>query len=115
MLLSVASSTPPTSTASSPSNITVPYTSSPVAPQQPYRDSRASISAYFMISCASATGPSQMRFTSAPDLFSVGQSWGWKTSSLRTDQYMEVGDNVTAVENRTAANSLRATVVLGLI
>lgn len=115
MMPAVASSTPPTSTTSSSSNITVPYTSSPVAPQQPYRDPRASISAYFMISCASATGPSQMRFTSAPDLFSVGQSWGWKTSSLRTDQYMEVGDNVTAVENRTAANSLRATVVLGLI
>lgn len=115
MMPSVASATPPTTIASASSAVTVPYTSSPVAPQQPYRDPRASISAYFMISCASATGSSQMRFTSAPDLFSVGQSWGWKTSSLRTDQYMEVGDKVTAVESRTGVNSLRATVVLGLI
>lgn len=115
MMPSVASANPPTTIASASSPMSVPYTSSPVAPQQPYRDPRASITAYFMISCASATGSSQMRFTSAPDLFSVGQSWGWKTSSLRTDQYMEVGDRVTAVDQRTAVNSLRATVVLGLI
>lgn len=92
-----------------------PHTSSPVTPQQPYRDPRSSISAYFMISCASATGSSQMRFTSAPDLFAVGQSWGWKTSSLRTEEYMEVGENATAVEHRSPISSLRATVVLGLI
>jgi hypothetical protein len=71
--------------------------------------------AYFMISCASATGSSQMRFTSAPDLFAVGQSWGWKTSSLRTEEYMEVGEHATSVENRTPISSLRATVVLGLV
>ncbi|KAF6766447.1 hypothetical protein DFP72DRAFT_866521 [Ephemerocybe angulata] len=96
-------------------SLSIPYTSSPVTPQQPYRDPRASISAYFMISCASATGSSQMRFTSAPDLFSVGQSWGWKTSSLRTEEYMEVGESAASAGNRSAVNSLRATVVLGLI
>ncbi|KAG6814427.1 hypothetical protein H0H92_007430 [Tricholoma furcatifolium] len=79
--LSASSSTSP-----SPA---LPATSSPVTPPQPYRDPRPSISAYFMISCASATGSSQTRFTSAPDVFSVGQSWGWKSSSLSTEEYMD--------------------------
>ncbi|RXW18454.1 hypothetical protein EST38_g7408 [Candolleomyces aberdarensis] len=105
----------PTTSMSPSSTINIPYTTSPIAPQQPYRDSRSSILAYFMISCASATGSSQMRFTSAPDLFAVGQSWGWKTSSLRTEEYMEVGENATLAENRTPISSLRATVVLGLV
>ena len=110
------SSSPTTGFSAGPSTSvnTLPYARTPISPQQPYRDPRASISAYFMISCASATGTSQMRFTSAPDLFTVGQSWGWKTSSLRTEEYMEVGEDATPVEQRTVINSLRATVVLGL-
>ncbi|KAJ7480109.1 hypothetical protein B0H11DRAFT_2026557 [Mycena galericulata] len=89
------------------------------APPSPYRDSRPAVSAYFTISCASATGASQTRFASAPDTFSVSQSWGWKSSSLRTEEYIEVSD----AEGQPAASigvrgrevSLRACVVLGLV
>ncbi|KAF8530998.1 hypothetical protein JB92DRAFT_2782164 [Gautieria morchelliformis] len=86
----------------------------PVAPLQPYRDPRSTISAHFIISCASATGSSLTRFSSSPDQFSIGQSWGWKSSSLRTEEYTEPnGEAKTRELNREA--SLRATVVLGLI
>ncbi|KAJ7171876.1 hypothetical protein C8R43DRAFT_27915 [Mycena crocata] len=91
----------------------------PVSPPAPYRDPRPSVSAYFTISCASATGASQTRFASAPDVFSVSQSWGWKSSSLRTEEYIEVaeadGRPVAGVAVRPKEVSLRACVVLGLV
>jgi len=100
---------------------TLPATSPPVMPLQPFRDPRSAISAYFTVSCASAAGTSQTRFTSAPDVFSVSQSWGWKSSSLMlegvgTGGVEEAG--VRSMVGRSAGNpliSLRATVVLGLV
>ncbi|KZT67680.1 hypothetical protein DAEQUDRAFT_672979 [Daedalea quercina L-15889] len=99
--------------------LTLPNTAPASAPQQPYRDPRPAVSAYFAIACASATGASLTRFTSAPDMFSVSQSWGWKSSSLRTDEYLELGGDGMP---RSAASaparrevSLRATVVLGVV
>jgi hypothetical protein len=98
----------------------LPATAPPVAPPQPYRDPRASISAYFTISCANATGSSLTRFTSAPDVFSVSQSWGWKSSSLRTEEYIEVeGEDQLGGALSIAPGgkevSLRATVLLGVV
>ncbi|KAG1757995.1 hypothetical protein EDB19DRAFT_1660158 [Suillus lakei] len=116
------SSSPPTSSGlatsftSSPS--TVPATSPPVAPVQPYRDPRPAVAAYFTISCASSTGSSITRFTSVPDVFSVSQSWGWKSSSLRTEEYLEVGPDGQPAKPTIPAprmNSLRATIVLGIV
>ncbi|KAG6837212.1 hypothetical protein H0H93_013080 [Arthromyces matolae] len=118
---STSSSTIPTSISSF-----TPATSAPVTPPQPYRDPRPSISAYFSISCASATGSSQTRFSSAPDVFSVSQSWGWKSSSLRTEEYMDVRDRTENLASDTFPvasrqthidnlSSFRATVVLGLV
>ncbi|KAF7310477.1 BTB domain-containing protein [Mycena chlorophos] len=98
-----------------PTMVTLP----PAPPAAPYRDSRPAVAAYFTISCASATGASQTRFSSAPDVFSVSQSWGWKSSSLRTEEYIEVGaegtEIPTKVGNRAKEVSLRACVVLGLV
>ena len=108
-------SSPPPS-ASHPGSPTIPATKLSPAPQQPYRDPRPSISAYFAITCASATGTSQTRFSSSPDVFSVSQSWGWKSSTLRTEDFVEVGS--LAVPNDSYRNekvSLRATVLLGLV
>jgi hypothetical protein len=91
-------------------------TAAPVAPPQPYRDPRPSISAYFTISCANATGSSQTRFTSSPDVFPVSQSWGWKSSSLRTEEYIDTGYTSDASKPLPGKEvSLRATVVLGLV
>jgi hypothetical protein len=94
----------------------IPATANPITPPQPYRDPRSIISAYFAISCASATGAAMTRFTSAPDVFSVSQSWGWKSSSLRTEEYLEVGP--LPEESDIAGEcevSLRATVVIGIV
>jgi hypothetical protein len=86
-------------------------------PLQTYRDPRSSISAYFAVSLASATGSSQTRFWSGPDVFGISKSWGWKTSSLRTDEYMEVRDESTGPRTTPYGSevSLRATVVLGMV
>ena len=76
------------------------------------------VAAYFTISCASATGASQTRFASAPDTFSVSQSWGWKSSSLRTEEYLDVVEdaaNTNSFGSRGREVSLRAVVVLGLV
>jgi len=96
-----------------------PYTTTAPAPSQPYRDPRSCVPAYFSVSCANSTGTSQMRFTSAPDAFTVGQSWGWKASTLRTEEYMELKAEADAdvhqASERDALKSLRVTVTLGLI
>jgi len=81
------------------------------------------IAAYFMVSCASATGSSQTRFSSAPDVFSVGQSWGWKSSSLKSEEYVDFGGEedgeafaFPARKTRHGKEvSFRATVVVGLV
>ena len=96
---------------------TLPATGNASTPRQTYRDPRSSISAYFAVSLASATGSSQTRFRSGPDVFGISKSWGWKTSSLRTDEYMEVRDESTGPRTTPYGSevSLRATVVLGLV
>jgi hypothetical protein len=95
----------------------MPSTVTPLTPPQPYRDPRSSISAYFAISCASATGTSQTRFSSSPDVFSVSQTWGWKSSALQTEEFVEIGTQFVPATNviRSKEVSLRATVLVGLI
>lgn len=96
----------------------IPATAPPISPAQPYRDPRSSVSAYFSISCTSTTGSSITRFTSVPDVFSVNQSWGWKSSSLRSEEMGEVGADGQPVKSPVPAPkelSLRATVVLGVV
>ena len=33
-------------------------------------------------------GTALTRFSSGPDMFTVSQSWGWKSSSLRSQEYL---------------------------
>ncbi|KAI0044370.1 hypothetical protein FA95DRAFT_1597434 [Auriscalpium vulgare] len=102
---------------SSPAGSSLPATAPPIVPSQPYRDPRGAVSAYFSISCASATGASITRFTSAPDVFTVSQSWGWKSSSLRTEEYLEVpkdGESSAGLPGGKEV-SLRVTVVIGIV
>lgn len=116
----------PASNSSSPSSPCTSFSNSSTtrAPTQPYRDPRAMIAAYFMVSCASATGSSQTRFSSAPDAFSIGQSWGWKSSSLKSEEYVDVGadediEDLVSVPRKLKPKgkevSFRATIVLGLV
>ncbi|ORY32283.1 hypothetical protein BCR39DRAFT_523756 [Naematelia encephala] len=53
-----------------------------------YMDTRRVTKAYFSISCSSALGTALLRFSSAPDSFTISQSWGWKSSALRSEEYL---------------------------
>jgi hypothetical protein len=99
------------SSSSSHSSIVIPAMTPPIAPAQPYRDPRSAVSAYFTVACAGSTGSSITRFSSSPDVFSVSQSWGWKTSSLMTGELSEPGELTAAGKDV----SLRATVMLGIV
>lgn len=99
----------------------------------PYKDPRRLTRAYFSISCASALGTALIRFSSAPDNFTVSQSWGWKSSALRSEEYLTslggVGSGVEQGEGLDGGvlgwvgdvgelpreGSLRATVVVGVV
>ena len=102
---------------SSFSGSVLPATSPPIIPPQPYRDPRAKVSAFFAISCASATGPSVTRFTSNPDEFSVSQSWGWRSSSLRAEVCFD-GDKTADTSSPSLSediSSMRITIILGVV
>lgn len=102
---------------SSISGSSLPATGPPNIPSQPYRDPRAQVSAYFTISCAGATGSSVTRFSSNPDDFSISQSWGWRSSSLRTEVCSN-GDKIVDPSTYSLLgdiNSVRVTVVLGVV
>ncbi|KAG8220153.1 hypothetical protein J3R82DRAFT_1180 [Butyriboletus roseoflavus] len=96
--------------------------SRPQPPRSPLRNPTETpvrpVPAYFSISCTSTTGSSITRFTSLPDVFNVSQSWGWKSSSLRSEEMGEVGADGQPVKPPVPAPkelSLRATVVLGVV
>jgi hypothetical protein len=55
-----------------------------------------------------------MRFSSSPDVFSVSQTWGWKSSALQTEEFVEIGTQILPAA-RSKKVSLRATVLVGLI
>jgi hypothetical protein len=101
-------STPSTSRpASANTGASPPYLTNSLSPDQPFRDPRPSVGAYFVISCASPAGVSTTKFSSGPDVFGIGQSWGWKTSSFRSEEYLDASGRVK--------RSLRATVMIGLV
>lgn len=104
----------------------------------PYKDPRRVTRAYFSISCASALGTALIRFSSAPDNFTISQSWGWKSSALRSEEYLtslssptlassavmsEPGESLDGgvlgwvgdVGELPREGSLRATVVVGVV
>lgn len=98
------------------------------APPSPYRDPRKTTRVYFSISCSSALGTALTRFSSGPDLFTVSQSWGWKSSSLRSQEYLVSdgggGDEslddgvlgwVSQAGDAAKLKSLRVTVVMGVL
>ncbi|ODN84502.1 hypothetical protein L202_00435 [Cryptococcus amylolentus CBS 6039] len=105
-----------------------------MASNVPYHDTRKTTKAYFSISCASALGTALIRFTSGPDSFAHSQSWGWKSSALKSEEYLSVppvvdgkddlGEGVlgwsgevdtSGVESGRGRCTLRATVVVGVV
>lgn len=118
----IPSPRPSTPVQGSPSNSSLsgsglPATGPPVIPSQPYRDPRPQVSAYFAISCAGATGSSVTRFTSNPDDFSISQSWGWRSSSLRSEVCID-SDRIADPSTLSLLgdiSSVRITVILGVV
>jgi hypothetical protein len=73
-------------------------------PQATYRDSRRVSKAYFSITCASALGTALIRFSSSPDSFTLSQSWGWKSSALRSEEYLASSTSREADEHVQVAD-----------
>ncbi|KAK7035332.1 hypothetical protein VNI00_011863 [Paramarasmius palmivorus] len=98
-----------------------PYMIPSSAPaQQPYRDPRAIVSVYFSVFCASPTGSGQTRFRSGPDVFKIGQSWGWKSGGLVVPGSAAARSGMSAKQEGSwtlsgKEVSLRATVILGVV
>ncbi|OWZ64944.1 hypothetical protein AYX15_03448 [Cryptococcus neoformans] len=105
-----------------------------LATDVPYHDTRAVTKAFFSISCASALGTALIRFTSGPDSFAHSQSWGWKSSALKSEEYLssppavERGENLDegvmgwtgevdteGIGKGNGRSTLRATVVVGIV
>ncbi|KIR30297.1 hypothetical protein I307_03406 [Cryptococcus deuterogattii 99/473] len=105
-----------------------------LATDAPYHDTRAVTKAFFSISCASALGTALIRFTSGPDSFAHSQSWGWKSSALKSEEYLsstpavELGGSLDegvmgwtgevdteGVGKGNGRSTLRATVVVGIV
>jgi hypothetical protein len=99
----------------------VPATAPPSGPPTPYRDPRPQLAAYFTVACPSTTGTALTRFSSGPDVFAVSQSWGWKSSTLRQEEYFAELDGSgagTGAEAHTPSArdvSVRVTVVIGIV
>ena len=69
---------------------------------------------------ARVVGTAMTKFSSGPDSFALSQSWGWKSSSLRSAEYVggrEGEDGVQAGDKGEGAlfSSLRVAVVMGLV
>ncbi|KZV74713.1 hypothetical protein PENSPDRAFT_741995 [Peniophora sp. CONT] len=110
---SAPTSSSPLHSSGSSLSASLPATSPPVNPPAPYRDSRAQVAAYFTVACPSATGSALTRFSSGPDVFAVSQSWGWKSSSLRPDEF--AGVNGEGVTPSGPECSVRVAVVIGVV
>lgn len=65
-----------------------------------YIDARPVIKAYFKIFSPSRDGRMLSVYESAPDEFSFGQSWGWRSSSFFTDENEWLVDELDGGEDR---------------
>ena len=83
-------------------------------PPAPYKDPRKTLRAFFAVQCSSGNGTAVTKFTSAPDNFTTSQSWGWKSSVQRSDEYLANHD-VSDRDQLGVLNSLRAVVTMGII
>ncbi|KAJ9113873.1 hypothetical protein QFC19_000066 [Naganishia cerealis] len=72
----------------------------------PYRDPRKIAKVFFSISCASAMGTALTRFSSGPDMFTISQSWGWKSSSLRSQEYLSSSQPPSSTTNPPTSTSV---------
>ncbi|WWC66355.1 uncharacterized protein I206_100256 [Kwoniella pini CBS 10737] len=68
-----------------------------------YLDNRLTTKAYFSISCSSSLGTSLIKFSSGPDSFALSQSWGWKSSALKSEEYLSIpisNSNSISINNK---------------
>lgn len=82
-------------------------------PQMPYSDTRRMLKASFSIHCPSPLGTALTRFSSAPDQFTLSQSWGWKSSSLLGAYYLK--DGALGSLKAETSSRFRCCCVIGLV
>lgn len=70
-------------------------------PVEAFRDPRKVVKLFFCITCHSSLGTALTCFSSAPDVFTVSQSWGWKSSSLRSEEYLSPAEGHVLPEEDT--------------
>ncbi|KAL8280176.1 hypothetical protein RQP46_007506 [Phenoliferia psychrophenolica] len=86
----------------------------------PYVDKRKQIQVFFSLWCPNQLGVSVTRFSSGPDSFAVSQSWGWKSSSLRSEEYLgsaslDLPTTPGGTQEANRFSSLRVTLVMGVV
>jgi hypothetical protein len=106
-----------TSQPASKASLTIGGLSPTSRPIMPYVDTRERLRVYFSIHCPSPLGSFLTRFSSAPDSFTLSQSWGWKSSSLLGCMYLPDGElvGVQARNKPETAPRFRCSVTLGLV
>jgi hypothetical protein len=65
----------------------------------PFVDRRKKLWAYFSIHCHNMSGTALTRFESGPALFKNSQSWGWKSTALRSEEYIGNAASLFSDEN----------------
>lgn len=76
-----------------------------IATRAPFIDSRKVMQAYFAVHCPNILGTALTKFASGPDKFAVSQSWGYKSSSLRNEEYLGLGAERLSAGNSTVGSS----------
>ncbi|KAG9284487.1 hypothetical protein G9A89_014091 [Geosiphon pyriformis] len=83
-----------------------------------YADKRKTVRTWFKIFCP-ARGPSHVltQFQSSPDNFALMQSWGWRSSSLCSDDYLldvrDFDSNMASAVPPYTSSTLKFSVVMG--
>ncbi|CAG8445778.1 14596_t:CDS:2 [Ambispora leptoticha] len=83
-----------------------------------YADRRKTVRTWFKIFCP-ARGPSHVltQFQSSPDNFALMQSWGWRSSSLCSDDYLldvrDFDSTMASAMSSSTSSTLKFSVVMG--
>lgn len=68
-------------------------------PALTFRDERRSVKLWFSITACSSLGTALTRFSSTPEVFAAQQSYGWRSSSLRTEEYISPAEGFVPEED----------------
>jgi len=95
-----AGSAPSASRRLQTANLSAAAAAPPVrGPVLAFRDERRSVKLWFSITACSSLGTALTRFSSTPEVFATNQSFGWRSSSLRTEEYISPAEGFVPEED----------------